>query len=188
MSGHGNNYVQDVPANQPHYVTNAYNGLPAIRGDADMARALVDTGFTRASQATYVLVLSRSGRPSTYQLQGDAANAIAENFSTGSGGFFWSNGTDTQVFQSGIPTAGLHMLAITQVDGSSLVGYYDGARVFSVAPTASIGPVKWLMNSSGLVAGTDGDFAEVMAFDRALSDPEIALLHTYIQGFWGTPF
>ena len=189
QSGNGNVFIQAVPGNQPNYTTNVYNGEPAV-GGPDAARYLQCAAIaTLGTSASIVITCSQSSVASAYIATPDGANNAFLSHFSGSA-FEWYNGTgsDRYTFAS-TPTAGLHQLIVTQTDGVSLIGYYDGVQVFSATPTVTINrQFKNVCGRGTGVNGTNGSVVECVTYSGVVLTPfQVEQLHAYSKNFWGSP-
>jgi len=182
----GHNAAEGTGANQQLWVASASNGMPAARGNADGARALLMTGAALSGSGTIVFAFTKSTRASTYMLRGasDQSSSIIENFSGNALEWFNNNGVDRATFSSN-PAAGAHVVSVVQTDGSSCVGRYDGTQVFSITPTAAITSPTIIGNLSTLTNGSNGDWMQLAVFNRALQLPELNRYQKYLGFLYG---
>lgn len=188
QSGLGVAFVQNVTANQVSYVSGVYNGKPALRSP-DAARWMQAAVSNNYAPMSFGLVFSKSTLASSYiaSTSGGGDNAVLDNFTTTLVEWFNNSGADRDTFASA-PAVGLHQLIVTQTDSVSLVGYFDGAQVFSVVPTATINSSLNVLFGYGAGAnGTNGDIVEFFQYNRQITPVEVVALHSYSQRTWGTP-
>jgi hypothetical protein len=187
LSGNGNDFIVGA-LSTPVVSPNTYNGLAALSG-VDGTRGLTCGGLgDPGTSSTLVLNFTPSSLGSTYLAahSGGAQSSIIERFTTTLVEWFNAGGTDRKTFATA-PAAGLHQVIVTQVDGVSCVGYYDGVQAFSFVPTATIKSLNEILGYGAGSNGTDGDVAEVIQIGEALSPTQVAQLHVYSQRVWGTP-
>jgi len=189
QSSAGNIFVQGTAGNQPNYTTNAYNGQPAV-GGPDAARYLQCASIaTLGTTASIVITCSQSSVASAYIATPDGANTAFLSHFSGSA-FEWYNGTGSDRYTFALtPTAGLHQLIVTQTDGASLIGYYDGVQVFSAVPTVTINrQFKNVCGRGTGVNGTNGSVVECITYSGVILTPsQVQQLHMYSRAFWGSP-
>jgi hypothetical protein len=182
QSGHERHGIMPASSRQPYLVTSALNGLPVLR-------------FAGAQS----LYLSTVAEPTTFTVFVVGKNSKAsESYSMilGPGGNFpnnqlrWDNGS--QVLFVGVGnsmptivtsvgnTRAYHALA-ARYDGSNMSVYRDGNFVSSHSFTTS-GP--WTLASVGSWFSTyfmEGDLAEVIVYDRALSEAERTTVDAHLE-------
>jgi hypothetical protein len=171
----------------PDYVAGVYDGKPAIRG-TDATRSLFCAPLVGpGTSSTRVYVCSPSTLSLSYiaSAAGGGAAAILDRFTSTE--IEWLNGSDRYTIATA-PSAGLHQIIITQVDGVSLVGYFDGVQAFSVVPV-STGNVagSFLFGFGGGANGTNADIVEHIVAPGSANLATVAKLHAYSQRTWSTP-
>lgn len=182
QSGHGNDGSQGTAAQQPLLVASAQNGRPVLRGDG--ARRVDISGQGTPTAATLIFVMSGMVAATDSYLMSAVANltqGLIANYE-GAQVVSWYNNGDIGNFGAMPTDRSLHVFIVTQVNGSSLIGYLDGAQVFSAVPAHDLLALGSIISGATLVAGgSDGDVAEVIAYDRVLAAGELASVTSYLK-------
>lgn len=182
-SGHGNNAAQNAPGG-PNGTLALRNGHPGARGNAVAANRLNLPGPVMTSTNTFAIVASRaSGLMAA--LSWIPQSEIIHNYT---GGWTWVNSADSYNFIAATSGAGVHLATVTQVDGVSLVGYFDGVQVFSVVPTVALAgrTIKTLFVRDSLDLASDGDIFEVVHIP-AVSTSITTNLHAALIPYYAIP-
>lgn len=185
QSGGGNNFTQATASLRPRFTPGTYAGKPAITGAR--TSQLTNAGLTSpASAGTIVLTLSPSA-VEAYACTGSNSNtsSIIQHFTGSSLEWFNAGGTDRATLSTS-PSAGLHQVIISQTNGVSCVGYFDGVQAFSLTPTGIIGYVVNLFSESNDF-GWPSDIVECIQYSIAVTPTQAAQLHAYSRSFWNTP-
>ncbi|HEX4416743.1 MAG TPA: LamG-like jellyroll fold domain-containing protein [Kofleriaceae bacterium] len=188
QSGQGRNGSMPTPARQPQLVSAALNGQPVVRfGGAQslsMSTPVSPTTFTMfivgknsLTSESFSMILGPGGSTPNNQLR-------------------WENGTQALLIGLGnnlpqvTPTIGntrvYHALS-TRYDGGTMTVYRDGNQVSSNAFTTT-GP--WTLASVGSWFSTYymvGDLAEVIIYERALSESERGGVNAYLRAKYHLP-
>jgi hypothetical protein len=178
FSGNGNRAVSQATVNFPTYTTNAagaFGGKPVVRFDgsndnwfAFTERADIRTVFWVMAEDTNVA----AGGPRP--LLGDD-NTYNFHRSDPPNRFFW-HGAHTHInIRNGLTT----------VDGEQVNGLQEPVpTVASIVAVRTVGAVtaSRLMKDRGIAGRTwDGDLAELLVYNRALSDHEMAQVGYYLE-------
>lgn len=177
--------IQATAAYQPQWVTNAVNGLPAVRFDGVndvMTSSNLLTGVTNAE--AFIVLKAASATPSSSQ-------------------GLWRVGRDTYTYypepsgqlQDGFASTTLHLIGkpaqavdqfhvynvasqngLWQARINGVLQASDAVNSFGVASTFNLG---WNYNSFA------GDVAEVLFFSRVLSDAERDAVNQYLNSRFG---
>ena len=183
QTARGNNFSQGTAANQPQYVPGALNGQPVVRFDGANDRLTLVTAtapqtvFIVTSPDQYVWLAGVWGSDSPVTDKGiridPTTGATAwrhpgdgNDFTNGTGGTMWINGTNTNNFGA-YGTA--HILAAYRGAsspasyGNTHLGWYYGGRVY------------------------DGDIAEVVVYDRVLNSAERRIVENALSAKYNIP-
>jgi concanavalin A-like lectin/glucanase superfamily protein len=188
-SSSANNATQSTSAQKPTFRTNAINGRPAIYFDGNDALQL-GTGITIGTGEFTAFVVYRRVGVSVQHFFGGTSSALGFRLNGG------TDGTDAQL-QVSDSSSSLHtgtnrhrpgtwaLASFTKTAGgtatytqrlkSAANGSGTSATTFSNA-TSIIGAV-----SSGGSSGFNGYLAEVIMYNRVLSDDEIAATEAYLN-------
>lgn len=179
-------FLQGTASRQLLVAANALNGHTGLRGVRARNTKLSNAGFSLGTKATYIFVATESSNNDSY-LCSDSANlsAIISRFSSTTK-LEWFNNTERYTL-SNAPTAGAHVFGITQENGVSLRGFYDGAKVFDVVPTVALGAsFTSLMNSHNTTSAWVGDLYEaVILTGLALPEAEMLRACKRLARYWG---
>ncbi len=193
------NLVQGDTTKQPLYTTNSINGLPALKfdGSNDYIEASLSTAIT-SSQLEVFVVAKRNqnvfyGRNiSLYKngVSGDSDNVYSTYIGEDNDGdiiLAWRN--NTSLFAATHPGNNVPYIVSIKFDGTNNTSYYNGTAQTPVASAGnfhidnvSIG-AGW--QDGGVGRYFNGYIAEVIVFDRALSDQERNNVNQYLSMKWG---
>lgn len=178
---------QGNPPNQASFIANAYNNKGILRCAGGQFYNL--SGFTFGSSFTAFAVYTPS-TVASYIAGNNPAGAFVSKLDFGSGvknyGFYHVNGGTDQIALS-TSAVGLNVCEVTQIDSSSVTGLFNGASIFSGAPTAnSSGSVlDYLFSFGGTSNFFNGDFGDYLVFSPALSAADARDIRHYLGDFWG---
>lgn len=201
-SGRGNDAVAGLGA--PTLVASAINGRPAVRFDGVDDSLTLPAGFSNftAGMSLYVVM-----RPTVLQngfkilMLGNGANR--QNIGFGRGGstsglhyhtFNSSSGVTWFNTTSGLVAGEAALFAVRQDPGDANSTSYGAVSKNGIVlsgksmyvPPATTRSVNYIGRSSFSSDGLlQGDIAEVLLYDRKLSDAEQASLHAYIAQKYG---
>ena len=201
QSGNGNDAIQGTAGKQPTYRTGIINGLPIVRFDgiADimLANGAAPTFSGSDKPMSIIIVVDQANNAAlvsfiTIGNTGDAvpfhefdANAVANyrTFRRDDGGAF--------LFPLGVvPDASLHLLE-SIFTGTVVNMYRDAALMGAADQACNVGvmTVDQLAVGARRLGGVetnwlDGDLAEVIIYDSALSDANRILVENYLNDKW----
>ena len=175
-SGAGNHATQSVFAEQPTFVSNAFDGKPAVRFGG--GRQALRYNNVNAYAAFLVVKENAGTTPSNRPLLGHSESAA---FHRGDNNAFWSpQWGGANVYQG-----------VTRVNGVAVDGAYDRVPTeFSVisvvtangaADTNQVGRDRNYNDR-----GWNGEYAEVLIYNRPLSADEINRTIAYLQAKYNT--
>ena len=176
-SGAGNHASQAVASKRPVYRAGIVNGLPAVQFDA------ADDGMTTAvdpgTPVTVVVVYASRAAASGHVLNG--------GFSFFMGPYVGRYRNYTGQYATGPSVTAGRWLAQTLRQSTGLAELFvDGVFTVSTTRTANPAPLK-LAREGTYGAILDGWVAEVIVYDRALDDAELADLHVWLQQRYALP-
>ena len=176
-SGAGNDATQAVASKRPAYRGGVVNGLPAVQFDA------VDDGMGTAADPgaplTIVVVYASRAAASGHALNG--------GFSFFMGPYVGRYRNYTGQYATGPSVTAGRWLAQTMRQSATLAELFiDGAFTVSTTRTANPAPLK-LAREGTFGAILDGWVAEVIVYDRALDDAELADVHDWVRMRYGLP-
>ena len=178
QSASGYNASQGTAANQPLFVASGQNSMPAIKGN-DGTDNLAVAGMVAPTSMTLFLVMAPSSLANTYHLAG-AVNGfgIISRFTGVSAE--WLNGADRYTLKT-TPDAGLNIATVSQVNAGALIGYWNGAVAFTQTATVIIKAITNVLGAVGNTNATNGDWAELIVFNRVLTTAERTNVHRYLS-------
>lgn len=181
-SASNNNVVQATGSKQPSYVQNILNGKPVVRFTAASSQTMT-TSTNFASPVSVIYVSRQTGGGNSRMLSG-----LANNWLLG----YW-NGCHQQAYFEGWVTSSCGTPASTTswyiqsvVETGSLSTYYeDGTQIASNANGVA-GPNGFSLNGYlGTSEFSNGDIAEIVVYNRALSTAEREKIEGYLANKWG---
>jgi len=186
QSGHGLDGIMDDPAREPALVRGEWNGLPVIRFDGAQSlylrQPIAPTTFTvivagrnRNQSDAHGIFLGPGGNTANNQLRWENGGSV---LIVGLG-----NDLPQTVFSFG-DTRTFHLLT-ARYDGSTLTVSRNGTEVGS-AHFVTTGP--WQIGQVGGWFSSDfmiGDLAEILVYERALSEADTELTNSYLLQKYG---
>ena len=187
QSGNGRNASMATVTRQPSLVGGAINGRPVVRFFGAQSLALeVNSTPTRFSafvvgknsmpSESFSMILGAGGSTPNHQLR----------WENGSQALFVTNNAGT-VITSPIGNTRVYHALSTRYDGATITFYRDGNAMSSSAYTTS---VPWTIAQVGAWFSSNflvGDLAEVIIYDRALSETERASVNAYLRSKYNLP-
>ncbi len=206
LSGQSNHAIQETPANQPVYKTNILNDKPVVRFDGNSKYLAGDNlGITGSSPSTAFIVTRRN-------LMNQPANTGVFSYgsSTGSGGTVRRYSIDTdglgvrfnngnRIFTGLTNTSDFFIQTHLHSSGANYGQhelYVNGewqSQLSSGSPSnvPDIGNNEYLVAVGRATNGNipignyfSGDIAEIIIYDRYLSDPEREEVEQYLGEKW----
>lgn len=184
ISGNGFDAVQADPDNQPEYVSDELNGRPIVRFDGD---SMTSDGSTIVQPLTIVFVLKDtktfvSGAYSDFfKTTGTDVFEVISAWSGSANAQRWqmkTDGTDKRVIYTD-PDNDWHIFT-TIWDTDTGYFYLDGEQV--VSDDINNHALELLRIGSG-----EFDLAEVIVFDRELSEDDRGVVEDFLSDKWGIP-
>lgn len=184
FSGEGNDTDTQATAGQrPTYTTNAKNSLPAFSLDGGDFLALPTSLFDIAAGTTFIVAQTADTGGNDHMVAAQEASTDRWFLSHSSAN--WA----VRVGQGGFQTVGSvdgnwHAVAL-RANGTAKTGWFDGTQTASFAE-GNTGRTDSLAGLGGLNSGNwVGYIAEVIHYDRALTDAEMDDVHDYLIAKWG---
>lgn len=188
QSGNANHATMATASRQPSLITGALNGKPVLRFYGDdsllLSAPVQPTSFTifvvgKNNKATesYSMILGPGGSWPNNQLR----------WENGSQALFVGTGNNLPVTVSNIGNTRLYHLLSAGYNGSSMEVHRDGNFVSSHSFVTS-GP--WTLAQVGAWYSSyfmQGDLAEIMVYDQALSSTDRISVESYLEGKYGLP-
>lgn len=182
-SGNGNDATQATGINQPLYITNVVNGNPIVRFDG--SNDYMDTpALTCARPNTVIICASQTSKTTTGTFHDTYTGARQYSRLTTSG-FFDSNTTDSTDH-----SGAFHVFSAWRDSGTTVTIYVDQSQTGTGTPGGG-----W-DGTSGAIIGTfgvgggdqlNGDIAEVICYNSALSSADRLSVEGYLKTKYATP-
>ena len=186
QSGKGNDATQATAGSRPTLAANSLNGLPAVQFTASKNQWFALPNIMNGATAgeAFVVVQVASGSPSSPSSLWSLGSAGADYFPNIDGTIAESFGSNTQ-YNIGCPANGLGQYVLynvsaqpgqwlAQIDGITVASSGGNAVAFGSTPT--LGSDYW---------GDcffDGDIAEIIVYENALTADQRAAVGAYLQG------
>lgn len=204
ISGNGNHFAQSTALNKPTLVSSGINSQPIVRFDGANTFLVLPARIATSIHTFVALVKTSSTRAaSTYA--GNGANTIlGDQSGSVNTGFGITNSNAILHVYTGAWQSQTNPTNVSDGTAHLIIGTYDAtsglAQVIVDGGTASSSTIPTGVTTTSIStigAGykddllTDaqdwfnGDIGEVLGYSRALTNTEIASLHTYFQQFWG---
>jgi len=191
-----NNATQANSANQPKYIRNGMNGLPALKFDGSNDFFSFNGNFLAgADYAIFVVEARGSGRASNYFLSSSVSQLGSSLINTKphygyrydtsitQAHYYNDHNKSIESFSSSIGR--LHSFIFSKINGKTI--YTNGGTgVSDVDQKAPL--VSYLGATIGNYAGGgyyNGSIAEIIFYSRALSDKERQEVEVYLSKKWG---
>lgn len=170
--------TQATGTNQPTYQTSSINSLPGVRFVTDDWLAATITADTQP--VSYVIVL-KPNSTATYQTIVHNGVEIQLNPSPGgTGPLSWEMFGGTSNITGGSPST--NPVVLTAVSDTTSAVYANGASVVSgSAGTSGATTTINVGRHPSVSRPLNSDIAEILLYDHALTAPERATVHTYVQ-------
>lgn len=188
QSGNGRNASMATPSRQPFYIPGALNGTPVVRFTG--AESMYLDVFAQPSRFSVFIVGKNNKTSESFSMiLGPGGNAPNNQlrWENGSQALFVGTGNNFPVTTSSIGNTRVYHALSALYNGSTMIVYRDGNAMSSRGLVTS-GP--WILASVGSYYSQEfmqGDLAEVVIYDRALSEGERASVNTYLRGKYGLP-
>jgi hypothetical protein len=206
LSGNARHAVQATGANQPTYVTGALNSKPVLRFDGTSDHLVAPY---RGEPGTVIVV----GKATGTNHRDFCGAKSAEGARVIDGWYFQANEPGAQMrfsrsdlrttndtrLLAQLPTNSAYHMQIGTFDyATRTIALYDGggygqkqrttdpaARPIRLSSATAIGAAYVSQAPAHFL---QGDIAEVLIYDRRLTDAELNLLGPYLAAKWGVPF
>ncbi len=180
-SGQGNNATQGTSGTRPTFKTNILNGLPVVRFDGSK-RLDGSVSISGDTMTAFVVAQLGSGGSVVGRMLSLGASG-AESPSNNISRFF-----DNALYQRGAAnslagiTQGVWFLAGVVCNGSTFTFFKDGSGNSPESSTGNFGVTQYAVGNQIAVTnvGTDGDIAEIIIYDTALSTGNREAVEDYL--------
>ncbi len=193
-SGNGN-HLESASGNRPVLKTGIANGEPVIRFTGASEHYLNHVSNLALGSPCTILMCLTIGSTDSYVFGGSGGGqppALLSTYDSGANKFKWFNitpGGDSPVWATS--GSGLKVLAMVQVDGTSLKGYYDSTatEVFDEVPDADLdGKVFSILGcAEPTVAHYSGDICALRIHLAELTPSEIGEILAFWANKYGAP-
>ncbi len=177
LSGSCNPATQGTASKQPAYRVNQVNGLPAVVFDAtdDGMSTTANPGTATTIVAVYASRAGASGK----MLNGGFSFFMGPYVS------FYRNFTFAYVTGPGV-TSGRWVIHTLRQSSSSAEMHFDGALIGSTGSVSNPGSI--LLAKQGTYGEQlDGSIAEVLVYNRTLTDTELGDVHNFLSTKYTAP-
>lgn len=188
QSGAGRNASMATAARQPTFVPGALNGWPVLRFGGAQSMYL---DFFASPTLFTVFIVGKNSNPaeSFSMILGPGGNAANNQlrWENGSSALFVGTGNNLPVITSSIGNTRVYHALSARYNGSSMTVYRDGNPTSS-HPFVTSGP--WVLASVGSWYSSyflRGDLAEVIVYDRALTEAERLDVNQYLRSKYALP-
>lgn len=199
QSGNSTDGAQSADANKPVLVGNVLNGKPVVRFDG--STSFLGIGYTHLySGLTYLVVLRTTANASTSGYEGNAANNIIGDNTGAIYVGFGVNGGKGQYNHYGagwqhvngltaVNDGNAQLVTVIHSQADSSVNLYVGGNldrtgsIYYNSPYASFNRIGGgYVNGSATADLFNGDLAEILIYNRALSNAERQSAEQYLGG------
>lgn len=188
QSGNGRNASMATLSRQPFFIASALNGRPVVRFTG--AESMYLDVFAQPTTFS-VFAVGKNSNPSESfsMILGPGGNAPNNQlrWENGSQALFVGTGNNLPIITSSIGNTRIYHALSALYNGSVMNVYRDGGFVSS-SGFSTTGP--WTLASVGSWYSTyfmQGDLAEVIIYDRALSESERLTVNAYLRGKYALP-
>jgi hypothetical protein len=188
QSGNGRNASMTNPARRPQLVAGALNGLPVIRF-AGAQSMYLDTFATPTLFTVFVVGKNSMSGESFSMILGPGGNSPNNQlrWENSSQTLFVGTGNNLPVVTSSTGNTRVYHSLSARYDGGVMTVYRDG-NITSSSAFSTTGP--WTLASIGSWYSSEflvGDLAEVLIYDRAMSETERVSVNAYLRGKYNLP-
>jgi Concanavalin A-like lectin/glucanases superfamily len=188
QSGNGRHGYMPTLSRQPFLVNGALNGRPVVRFSG--AQSLILSIYAQPTVFTVFVVGKNSKTSESYSMiLGPAGNSPNNQlrWENGSQALFVGLGNNMPIITTSVGNTRTYHALSARYNGSSMSVYRDGNQVSSHSFTTS-GP--WTLAAVGAWFSSYfmvGDLAEVIIYDRVLSDTDRNAVNAYLRSKYGLP-
>jgi len=196
-SGQGNDgwvgSTAAAPTTYPAVVANSINGRPAVHFTETSMQDFNFPTLSLSGSAAEVLVVIRTGTNGTRQgLWNFGSYGFGELYPENTGELFGQFGSSNQLYNQGVPTQDIGQFHIYEVNSQagSWQTWMDGLPLYPVVgsqiPTSTANSVGFApaphlgYSSIQNPSYFNGDIAEMIVYNRSLTNDERASLHQYL--------
>lgn len=184
-SGNGNDFVNSSSTSQPTFRTNVLNGKPVVRFDGSNDFLDKETSYSNAPPYTIFTVYSAGSGSDPMAWDEDTPNdRVLLYHPNNSTVEFHTNGTHASMSKSR-PFS--HYINEVWVDGSDNIEFLDNGSLEdsrNETPRAYDGTPR-LGDDPGDARELDGDIAEYIVYDNAISTADREEIRTYLADKYG---
>jgi hypothetical protein len=195
-SGNSNTPVQATAANKPTYTTNVLNGLPVVRFDGNDGLTMPTAGnFDLATPTIFVVAKRNAGTSGS--IMGKSTTGFTDGrrrkmaVATSSGGIAYAAGSDSQSIAITATPGNWNMFGVVATSNTSHSIYLNGTKTdFTTTLADSTLNAANMIIGSNFAVGTEpfnGDIAEIIIFNRALSSTQVVGIENYLANKYNLP-
>lgn len=190
VSGNGNNLDQAVAANQPTWVTNLINGLPAIRFDG-VNDFLAKTGLAGDASWTVFYVVQKRSAPvagvQTLLNTGSSTARLVTAAATDPNGYVWNNNQAAAAVALGGIATNVTIVVFRVTSAAVMDTWMSGAGAVNFDPDGAITTITVRRLGGNSLGGeaADIDLAEYVEYDSALTSAQLNAVGSYLATKYG---
>jgi hypothetical protein len=188
QSGNGRNASMATPARRPQLVPGVLHGLPVIRFSGAQSMSL-DTPATPQTFTIFAVGKNTMPSESFSMILGPGGSSPNNQlrWENGSQALFVGAGNNLPTITSSVGNTRVYHALSARYDGAAMTVYRDGnatsSHAFTTTDVWTLASVGSWYSSYFLV----GDLAEVIIYDRALSESEYASMSSYLRDKYDLP-
>ena len=198
QSGNGNNAGQATSADQPTLSTGAINGLPALSFNGSSQFLQFGSGFANFSSGASIFVVTNPATLGSYQTWVSFGNSgsnylgLEQTSTSGSVSFYtYSGSSSSAVTAASALSASQYQLVESVYNGTNTATIYNngvqkgtGSSLLT-APTTPPRTINYVGQFAGSGAYLNGQIAEILVYNTALSSVQRAAVESYIYSKYG---
>jgi hypothetical protein len=180
--------AQATSGNQPLYVVNGIGGKPSVYFENSRDDALVTGAVAPASDHPTIFLVASMTAPVTGARYAFGTDGHAKNLYFAAP-LYWGMQGGTVVNGTTVIDGGEQIVSAQFNDADSFIRA-NGRQVDGDVGTQTTNPTQFSIgHRTALTAGqgSEGYIGEVLYYDRALTDDEIAVIERYLSVKWGIP-
>jgi hypothetical protein len=183
-SSANHDFTQATSGFRPTYQTGELNGLPVVRFDGSddwMGGGNLSASFPSAATVFAVFTPNTDAEYTIYMH--DSSNGFWRETSTGNGYFHTFLAARINGYPTTMPNSGDHMVSLIS-SASTYNVWLDGVDKGAQTANYAAGTFH-VVGTDGGSGPLNGDVAEIIVYDSALSDPDRTTVEAYLTTKWG---
>ena len=192
ISGNGNHCIQATAGSQPSYTTKFVNGLPVVTF-AGKYLTCINSPFPTASGASHEYTVAAVVYPTSFNMGVICAGTLGGTSNrsfvgTGSGNLIVYQGANAAASLQGFPNTAWYSMIGTYSKNQQMAARVWMSGIIVGSGQASNDVLDPALQIGAVAAGVStfsGNMAEIIVFNRKLSDGEVLTVHNYFAGRYG---